>query len=95
MPKGYLVAHIQVHDPKVIAEFRAVAGPAVAKFGGRVLATSPAPEIMEGDDSGVAVIVEFEDMDTARKFYTSPEYTAARAIRETGSTTQLILVEGM
>jgi uncharacterized protein (DUF1330 family) len=95
MPKGYLVAHIRVHDPKVIAEFRALAMPAIAKFGGRVLASNPAPEIMEGSESGVAVVIEFDDMETARKFYNSQEYTAARAVRETGSTAELILVEGV
>ena len=95
MPKGYIIAHIRVHNPEVIAEFRALAQPAVAKYGGRALVTNPAPEIMEGAESGVAVVIEFDNMDTARQFYNSDEYTAARAVRETGSTTDLILVEGM
>lgn len=95
MPKGYLIAHIRVHDPEIIARFRALAMPAVAKHGGRVLVTNPAPEVQEGEDSGVAVVIEFDDMDTARRFYQSDEYTAARKVRETGSTTDLILVEGL
>lgn len=95
MPKGYLVAHIKVHDPNIIAEFRALAMPAIAKYGGRVLVTNPAPDIKEGADSGVAVVIEFDDMDTARKFYHSDEYTAARAVREKGADTDLLLVEGL
>jgi uncharacterized protein (DUF1330 family) len=95
MPKGYLVAHIKVHDPAIIAEFRNLAMPAIAKYGGKVLVTNPGPEIMEGDESGVAVVIEFDDMDTARQFYNSDEYTAARAVRETGATTDLLLAEGI
>jgi len=95
MPKGYLVAHIRVHDAEVIARFRKLAMPAIAKFSGRVLVTNLAPEIKEGEDSGVAVVIEFDDMETARQFYDSDEYTAARKLRETGATTDLILVEGL
>lgn len=94
MPKGYLVAHIRVHSPEIIAEFRTLAMPAVAKFGGRVLVTNPSPDIKEGPQSGVAVVIEFDDMQTAQKFYHSDEYSAARAVRETGAETDLILVEG-
>lgn len=95
MPKGYLVAHIRVHDPVKIQEFRTLAKPAIAKYGGQVLVTSPAPEIKEGGDSGIAVVVEFKDMDTARAFYNSDDYTTARMVRELGAETDLILVEGL
>lgn len=95
MPKGYLVAHIRVHDPVKIQEFRVLAKPAIAKYGGRVLVTNPAPEVQEGNDSGIAVVIEFKNMDTARAFYNSDEYTAARAVRKSGAETDLILVEGM
>jgi len=95
MPKGYLVAHIRVHDPEVIAEFRRLAMPAIAKYKGKVLVTHPSPDVKEGPENGVAVVIEFEDLDTAQRFYNSDEYTAARAVRETGAETDLILVEGM
>ena len=95
MPKGYLVAHIRVHDPEKIQEFRTLAMPAIAKYGGTVLVTNPAPEVKEGDESGIAVVIEFQDMDAARAFYHSDDYSAARAVRETGAVTDLILVEGM
>lgn len=95
MPKGYLVAHIRVHDPAIIAEFRNLAMPAIAKYGGKVLVTNPSPEFKEGDNSGVAVVIEFVDLETARQFYHSDEYTAARAVRETGAETDLLLAEGV
>lgn len=95
MPKGYLVAHIRAHDMEKMQEFRALAAPAIKKFGGRVLVTNPAPEVKEGPDSGIAVVIEFEDMDAARAFYHSQDYSEARAIREQAAETDLILVEGL
>jgi uncharacterized protein (DUF1330 family) len=95
MPKGYLVAHIRVHDIEKIQKFRELAMPAIAKYDGKVLVTNPAPEIREGGDSGIAVVIEFADLDAARRFYESEEYTAARAIREQAAETDLLLVEGL
>ena len=41
------------------------------------------------------MVIEFEDMDAARSFYESEAYTAARAVRETATETDLMLVEGV
>jgi len=95
MPKGYLVAHIQAHDAAGIQEFRRLAMPAIAKHGGNILVTNPTPEIKEGNSGGIAVVIEFRNMETARQFYDSDEYTAARAVREKAAETDLILVEGL
>lgn len=95
MPKGYLVAHIRAHDMEKMQAFRDLAIPAIAKFGGKVLVTNPAPEIKEGAESGTAVVIEFDDLDAARAFYHSDDYGAARAIREQAAETDLLLVEGM
>jgi uncharacterized protein (DUF1330 family) len=39
--KGYLEAHIRVQDRAKFAGFRALAGPAITEFGGRVLVRNP------------------------------------------------------
>ena len=93
MAKGYLIAHIRVHDMDKIQKFRALAGPAIAKFNGKVLVTNPGPDIREGADSDIAVVIEFERLDVARRFYESDDCTAARAIREQAAETDLILAE--
>ncbi len=95
MPKGYLVAHIRVHDKEKFEEFKALSGPAIADFGGKVLVRNPAPEPQEGDLRGLTIVLEFPDMDTARRFYNSDAYTAARRVREQAAETDLLLVEGL
>ena len=95
MPKGYLVAHIRVHDKEGSKKFSEMSGPAIAEYGGKVLVRNPDPEVREGSDSGIAIVIEFESIENAQKFYESDKYTEARAVRELAADTDLILVEGM
>ena len=48
MPKAYLVAHIRVHDKDGYEKFRAMSGPAIAEYGGKVLVRNPAADHREG-----------------------------------------------
>lgn len=95
MSKGYLVAHIRVHDAKGFEEFKAMSGPVIAEFGGTVLARNPAPDHQEGELRGLTILIEFPSISAARKFYESDGYTAARLVREKVSETDLMLVEGI
>lgn len=95
MPKAYLIANIRVHDPEGYDRFRAMSGPAIATYGGRVLVRNPKPERREGQIEGIVIVIEFDDIAAARAFYASPEYTAARAEREKAADTDLMLVEGI
>lgn len=95
MPKGYIVANIRAHDMEGMVRFGEASGPVIAEFGGRVLVRDPKPELREGDLQGISVIVEFDDVDTARRFYESAGYTDAKAIRQVAAETDLRIVEGV
>ena len=49
MAKGYLVANIRVRDQDKFQEFSGMAGPAIKKYGGKVLARGAVAERLEGD----------------------------------------------
>lgn len=95
MPKGYLVAHIRVHDAEAFEEFKQLSGAAIKAHNGKVLVRNPAPDHREGAAGGLAIVIEFESMEAARAFYESDDYRAARSVREKISDTDLILVEGI
>jgi uncharacterized protein (DUF1330 family) len=95
MPKGYLVANIRITDQEKFAEFSGMAGPAIKKYGGTVIVRNRDAERHEGAVSGLVMMVEFESLDAARRFYLSEEYQAAKAVREACSDTDLMLVEGV
>jgi len=92
--KGYLVAHLRVNDKDGFEKFRQMAGPTIAEYGGKVLIRDSNPDVREGKDSGIALVIEFENIEVARKFYESEKYQAAKAVRDLAADTDLILVEG-
>ena len=95
MPKGYLVANIRVNDQDVFKNFSQTALPIIEKYGGKILARGPHADRHEGNVGGIVTMLEFESKEAAEKFYFSDDYQAAKAIRDTGCDTDLMIIEGM
>ncbi len=95
MPKGYLIAHVRVHDKDAFEAFKTLSGAAIKSHHGKVLVRNPTPDHREGGAQGLAIVIEFESLEAARTFYESDAYSEARAVREKISDTDLILVEGL
>jgi len=95
MPKGYLVANIRVNDQDVFKNFSQTALPIIEKYGGKILARGPHADRHEGNLDGIVTMLEFESKEAAEKFYFSDDYQAAKAIRDTGCYTDLMIIEGM
>ncbi|GAA5080159.1 DUF1330 domain-containing protein [Roseibacterium beibuensis] len=95
MPKGYIVANIRTDDMDGMKRFAEASAPVIAEYGGRVLARDPSPDNREGSVGGISVLVEFDDVETARRFYDSAGYTSAKAIREAIADTDLRIVSGV
>jgi uncharacterized protein (DUF1330 family) len=95
MPKAYVICDIDVTDPDAYERYKALAGPAVAAHGGTYLVRGGATEVLEGDRKPNRIVVlEFPDGDAARRWYDSPDYREARAIRATAATASIIVVDG-
>ena len=82
MPKGYWIAHVDVRDPEGYKGYVAAAKIAFDKFGAKVLARGGAYEAPEGNGRARNVVIEFATFEAAKACYHSPEYRAARAIRQ-------------
>ena len=95
MPKGYIIGTIRTDDMDAMRRFAEASGPVVAEFGGRILVRDPNPDIREGAQQGISVLVEFDDVETAQRFYESQGYTSAKAIREAAAETDLRIVSGV
>jgi uncharacterized protein (DUF1330 family) len=93
---AYVIAEIEIHDPATYEEYRKRVPATIEKYGGRYLIRGGAVETREGGWRPKRLaVVEFPSMDRARAWYDSPEYTAARAIRERSASGKLIFVEGV
>ena len=95
MAKGYLIANIRVHDKEVFEKFKLMSTPLISEYGGKILVRTPEVDRREGDVTGLVVMLEFPNIEMARTFYESESYTAAKLVREGGSSTDLCLVEGL
>ncbi len=95
MTKGYWIARIDVADPERYRDYVAAARPAFERFGARVLARGGAQECAEGDCRGRNVVIEFETLELASQCYHSPEYQAAKTIRQACASGEIVLVEGL
>jgi uncharacterized protein (DUF1330 family) len=95
MPKAYVIARITVTNPEAYAEYVKGASEAIRKYGGRPLVRGGAYEQLEGEARPRNVILEFESLDQAKRYYQSPEYQAAKAKRENAGIAEIVAVEGI
>ena len=92
---AYVIVEVNVTDPKLYDEYRKLVPPTVQKYGGHFVVRGGTVESKEGNwHPSRMVVLEFPSMDQARKWYHSPEYAPALAIRHKAANAKLILVEG-
>jgi uncharacterized protein (DUF1330 family) len=94
MPKTYWIARVDVNDPETYKKYVETGKPAFERYNAKFLARGGRTEALEGKNRARNVLIEFASMEDALACYNSPEYTAARAIRQAVSEGDWILVEG-
>jgi len=93
---AYVIVNVHVTDPELYAEYVAGAPATIERFGGRYLARGGAIDVREGSWSPERLVVlEFADVETARAWYESDEYTRLREIRQRASTAEFVITEGL
>jgi uncharacterized protein (DUF1330 family) len=94
MPKGYWIAHVDVRDPERYKDYVSTARPAFERFGAKFLARGGDHEVLEGNGRARNVVIEFPSKQAALDCYNSPEYQAAKAIRQTVADADMVIVDG-
>jgi uncharacterized protein (DUF1330 family) len=95
MPKAYVIADIDVTDPTTYEDYKRLSSAAAEKYGARFLVRGGDVDVLEGTwQPGRFVVLEFDDEASARRWYDSPEYAEARAVRQRASRSSLVLVRG-
>ncbi len=94
MARGYWIAQIDVTDPERYRDYIAANRAAFEKYGGRFLVRGGRAEVVEGQARTRIVVIEFPSFEAAHACHDSPEYAAAKAIREAASVGDLVIAEG-
>ncbi|MEZ5064151.1 MAG: DUF1330 domain-containing protein [bacterium] len=92
---AYVILDVNVTDPARYEEYKKLSGPALEPFGGRFLVRGGAHEVLEGDwRPNRVVVLEFDSVEQAKRWYDSEQYRPAKAIRLAASEGSMILVQG-
>jgi len=92
---AYIVIRIASDNPEQLKAYQQATPPIIEKYRGRFVVRGGASETLEGPlETRRLVLLEFPDMEAAKTFYHSPEYTHARSLREGIATAEFVAVEG-
>lgn len=92
---AYVIAHIDVKDPVRYEDYKKMSPISITKFGGRFIVRGAKAEVLEGTwDPKRLVLLEFPSADAARQWWASDDYAEAKALRQSTSTGDMVLLEG-
>ena len=93
---AYVIAETDVHDAEQYERYKAAAPETIAAYGGSYVARGGELAVLEGDwHPKRVVILQFEDLAAAKRWYESPEYAEVKKLREGAAHMNLVAVEGL
>ena len=93
---AYVIANIDARGAAPDPEVRSMGGESIKRYGGRFLVRGGKADLREGDWTPHRIlVVEFPTMADAIAWYESPEYAPVKALRLTGSSSDVLFVEGV
>jgi uncharacterized protein (DUF1330 family) len=93
---AYVVVQVDIKDPVRYADYKEMVPASLEKYGGKFLVRGGKTHTMEGGWAPKRfVLVEFPTVEQAKAWWDSPEYRAARDLRQATSDSQLIIAEGI
>jgi uncharacterized protein (DUF1330 family) len=92
--KGYWIAHVDITDPEGYKAYQAANARPFGMYGGRFLVRGGRQVVKEGHVRTRTVVMEFPSYEAALACYRSPEYRAAKALRQGRGEVDLIVNDG-
>ena len=90
----YAYAKLTVSNPEALAEYRDVAGEALAKHGGKVESASGELTAIDGtpDIPNVAALLSFPDKAAALAWANDPDLSDVHALRRSAGASDIVLI---
>jgi uncharacterized protein (DUF1330 family) len=93
---AYVIVETDIHDAEQYEQYKAASPAAIASGGGRFVARGGELAVLEGDWTPKRVVIlEFPDLEAAKRWYESPEYEEAKKLREGAASLRMVAVEGV
>jgi len=93
---AYVIVETDIHNAEQYERYKAASPATVASAGGRFLARGGELAVLEGDWSpSRVVILEFPDLEAAKRWHASETYREAKALREEAANLRMVAVQGL
>jgi uncharacterized protein (DUF1330 family) len=93
---AYVIVETNITDPEQYERYKAASPGAVASGGGRFLVRGGELAVLEGDWSpSRLVMVEFPDLEAAKRWYDSERYQEPKRLREGAAQLRNVAVAGL
>lgn len=93
---AYVIVETDIHDPQQYERYKEASPAAVASGGGRFVARGGELAVFEGEwQPSRLVILEFPDLETAKRWYASETYQEAKKLRDGAAKLNMVAVEGL
>lgn len=91
-----LFDNVEVNDPSKLEEYKSKVLPIVEKYLGKYVVLGGDTEVVEGKWAPVyLVMIEFPNMELAKKWYYSKEYKGLKALRLSATKSNAAIIEGL
>ncbi len=93
---AYIIVDVNVTNPTRYEDYKKLTPGSLTPFDGKFIVRGGQTQTLEGDWApGRIVVLEFPNAEKARAWWSSEGYAPAKAIRQSASSTRMILVEGL
>lgn len=93
---AYVIVETDITDPGRYEQYKAASPTAIAAGGGRFLVRGGELVVLEGDWQPTRLVVlEFEDLSAAKRWYESGLYQEAKKLREGAAHLRMVAVQGV
>jgi uncharacterized protein (DUF1330 family) len=93
---AYALSLVEITDPATFSSYVEAVGPIVERHAGRYLTVGTVADVVEGAPGpGSVVLIRFDDLAAARRWYEADDYQAIVSIRHRSARTTVILFEDL
>jgi uncharacterized protein (DUF1330 family) len=93
--KAYIIVDVRIEDPIRYEDYKKLTPGSLIPYEGKFIVRGGLAETLEGSwKPGRVVVLEFPSMEKAKAWWSSEGYAPAKALRQSASNTEMIVVEG-
>ena len=91
----YVIVEISIHDAAIYERYKLLAPATLAIYGGKYLVRGGDTTVLEGTWNPTRVVIlEFASAEAVKRWWSSPEYAEAKALRQSCTHTNMLILDG-